>query len=69
MPTIADALGIDYHGAGANISAGGRAGFSSKATYEASRLHEPSIKPGGPDITEMISRRNRGLGDNVDVFA
>ncbi|MBI4178562.1 hypothetical protein HY522_03940 [bacterium] len=65
MPTIADALGVDYRGAQANTSTVGRFAHGQEAVFEASRIPSPAIKQAKPDISALMPNR---VGDNVDIF-
>lgn len=70
MPTIGDALGIDYRGAQANISHAGRSSHSFKELSIGFNIPGPSIRAPGPDISAMISKaHSQTPGDNIDVFA
>ncbi len=68
MPSIADAIGIDYRGAEANISASGRGGFSYDAVSQAFKAPAPTIPTAGPDISSMISKSGSSPGANIDVY-
>ncbi len=70
MPSIADALGIDYHGAQANVSHVGRATFGYKAVTEAFQIPSPMTRNPKPSIADMLSKGATGFpGDNLDIFA
>lgn len=70
MPTIGDALGIDYRGAEANISHVGRSSHSFKELSIGFTIPSPSIRAPAPDVGTMVAKaHSQTPGDNIDVFA
>lgn len=70
MQTIGDALGVDYLGAGANISHAGRASFGYKALVQGFQIPSPKIDAPAPSISTMLGTEGSGSpGDNLDIWA